>query len=143
MALPFAVAALIGLVLGYAAITSSFPGWIQGIARLLAAAALVGAGLLLVSEASGAGWTDGAFGLNGSVGNIAYALAFGCVVALVRKLLFPSFFPDTVEEARKQGRDLRRILLVSAGTVLAFAGLAALVFGFLALAAHLTAWLLG
>jgi hypothetical protein len=138
-ALPFAVAAFAGFVLGFIAITDEFPDWLQGAAGLLTVLALVGWGLMLASDLWEAGWMGRVRLWDQGIGNYAYAFAFGCVILLVRRFLFPSLFPDDPEEAMEQGRSLRRGVFVVGGLSVALLAAAVLVIGFLALISYLAA----
>ena len=141
--LPYAVASAAGFVFGYIAITDNLGYWAQRVAGFLAVLSLIGFCLVIFWSASDVGWAARALDFAGGLTSYAYAFALGCVTALFRKSLFPHSFPETVEEAREQGRIEKRNILIIAALLLVLCVVIAFVIGILALIAYATAWLAG
>lgn len=136
-ALPFVMVTFAGFVVGFVAMTDDFPDWLQGAAGLLTVIALIVWGLMLVGHFWEAGWVGRLQIWDKGIGGYAFAFAFGCVLVMIRRFLFPYLFPNDAEEAVEQGRDLRRGVFVVGGLFASLLAVATLLYGFFVLVSYI------
>lgn len=142
-ALPFVVGGSIGYGLARFLTEVDDPRWVRAVAVLVAAFALITAGLSLVIPLvnDGANWrpvsayysptSPTSFGL--------FGFGFVLLSETFKRVVFPSAFPTTAGEAREQKRQRLRGILIVGGLLLAFLALLCLVLAMLAIIVFLIA----